>query len=260
MESLISDWGREVALILKYKKILISRTRHQLSLCITKALSPTDLDVSLLEYAQQEVIIMHQQQVFSEEIDHLKDGNTGDRKSLSRRSGIYNLDPYIDEKGLLRVGGRLKKSSLHLNDIHPVLLGKDGNIPRLIVEWCYKKVAHGGRGLTMNEIRSNGFWVVRCNTIVRSLIGKCVKCRLLRGKLGEQKMKDLPNDRTLDGPPFTNCGVDMLGSFLIKVGRKELKRYGALFTCLASRAVHIECTRSMDTDSLIQARTATIYS
>ena len=90
LESLISDWGSVVALILKYKKILISRTKHQLSY---KALSPTDLHVSLLEYAQQEVIKLHQQQVFSEEIDHLKDGNTGDRKSLSRRSGTYNLDP-----------------------------------------------------------------------------------------------------------------------------------------------------------------------
>ena len=241
---------RVVAWILKYKKILISRTRHELSVCTTKALSPTDLDVSLLEYAQQEVIRLHQQQVFSEEIDHLKDGNTGDRKSLSRRSGIYNLDSYIDEKHLLRVGGRLKRSSLHLNDVHPVLLGKDCNIPRLIVESCHKV---GGRGLTINEIRSNGFWVVQCNTIVRSLIEKCVKCRLLRGKLGEQKMADLPNDRTLDGPPFTNCGVDIFGPFLIKEVRKELKRYGALFTCLASRTVHIECTCSVDTDSFIQA-------
>ena len=66
-------------------------------------------------------------------------------------------------------------------------------------------------------------------------------------------MADLPDDRTLDGPPFTNCGVDVFGPFLIKEGRKELKRYGALFTCLASRAVHIECTCSIGTDSFIQA-------
>ena len=57
----------------------------------------------------------------------------------------------------------------------------------------------------------------------------------------------------LHGPPFTNCGVDMFGPFWIKEGRKKLKRYGTLFTCLASRAVHIECTCSMDTDSFIQA-------
>ena len=45
-----------VACILKNKKILISKIRHQLSDCKTKALSPTDLDMSLSEYAQQEVI------------------------------------------------------------------------------------------------------------------------------------------------------------------------------------------------------------
>ena len=66
-------------------------------------------------------------------------------------------------------------------------------------------------------------------------------------------MADLPTDRTIDEPPFTNCGVDMFGPFLIKEGRKELKRYGALFTCLSSRAVHIECTCNLETNSFIQA-------
>ena len=66
-------------------------------------------------------------------------------------------------------------------------------------------------------------------------------------------MADLPPDRTIDEPPFTNCGVDMFGLFLIKEERKELKRYGALFTCLSSRAVHIKCTCSLEADSFIQA-------
>ena len=66
-------------------------------------------------------------------------------------------------------------------------------------------------------------------------------------------MADLPTDRTIDEPPFTNCGVDMFGPFLIKEGRKDLKRYGALFTCLSSRAVHIECTCNHETNSFRQA-------
>ena len=77
LESLISDVARMkrmVAWILKYKKILISRRRHQTSVCTAKVLSPTDLDMSLLEYAQQEVLRLHQQQVFREEIYHLRDG------------------------------------------------------------------------------------------------------------------------------------------------------------------------------------------
>ena len=40
------------------------------------------------------------------------------------------------------------------------------------------------------------------------------------------KMVDLPSDRTIDRTPFTNCDVDVFGPFLIKGGRKELKRYG----------------------------------
>ena len=54
-------------------------------------------------------------------------------------------------------------------------------------------------------------------------------------------------------PSFTNSGVNMFGPFLIKEGRKELKRYGTLFTCLSNRAVHIEFTCSLETDSFIQA-------
>ena len=40
---------------------------------------------------------------------------------------------------------------------------------------------------------------------------------------------------------------------MIKEGRKELERYGCLFTCLPSRAVHIETANSLETDSFIQA-------
>ena len=103
----------------------------------------------------------------------------GDRNTLMKRSSVYKLDPFIDERGLLSVRGKLRKSNLHFTNVHPILLSKDSCITRLIVKWCHQKTAHGGRGLTINEVWSNGFWVFRCNTIVRSLVGKCVKCRLL---------------------------------------------------------------------------------
>ena len=53
-------------------------------------------------------------------------------------------------------------------------------------------------------------------------------------------MADLPEERITAAPPLTYCGVDLFGPFQIKQGRKEVKRYGVLFTCLASRGVHIE--------------------
>ena len=115
-----------------------------------------------------------------------------------------------------------------------------------------KKAWYGGRGFTIIEIRSLGFWIIACNSTVRKIIHECVVCRRLRGLSQEQKMAGLPADR-LSEPPFTYCAVDMFGSFVIKEGRKDLKRYGCLFTCLACRAVHTEIANSLDTSSFINA-------
>ena len=64
-------------------------------------------------------------------------------------------------------------------------------------------------------------------------------------------MSNLPEDRLNPSPPFTYCGLDMFGPFTIRERRSDLKRYGIIFTCLNSRAVHFETVNSMDTDSFL---------
>ena len=66
-------------------------------------------------------------------------------------------------------------------------------------------------------------------------------------------MADLPEARLEPASTFTYCAVDCFGSWLVKQGRKDLKRYGALFTCMATRHVHIEVSDSLSTDSFPQA-------
>ena len=167
---------------------------------------------------------------------------------LKKSSQIYNLYPYIDEDGLIRVGERLDKSNLNNECKHPIVVPKGSPISKLKVTWCHKKTGHAGRGMTLSEIRTSEFWVVCTNSATRRFIHYCVVCRSLRGKLGKQKMSELAFNRLQKDSLFTYCEVDLFRSFVICSKRKELKRYGARFTCLYGRAIHIEVAHSLDTD------------
>ena len=66
--------------------------------------------------------------------------------------------------------------------------------------------------------------------------------------------------------PLTNTGVDNFGPFYVTV-RRTTKRWGFLFTCLTTRAVHVEVVPSMETCScvmgvewIVSRRGATIWS
>ena len=64
-------------------------------------------------------------------------------------------------------------------------------------------------------------------------------------------MSELPSDKLQESPPFIYCGVNLFGPFTTKYYRKELKRYGVMFTCLCSRPIHAEVAQSLETDSFI---------
>ena len=103
--------------------------------------------------------------------------------------------------------------------------------------------------MTINEIRNAGYWIINCNSAVKSLIAKCVICRHLRGSICQQKMANLSRERLSQEPPFTYCGIDMFGPILMKEGRKEMKDMGAIHS---SRTIHIEFTNSLSSDAFMQ--------
>nr|XP_033494102.1 uncharacterized protein LOC117264333 [Epinephelus lanceolatus] len=200
------------------------------------------------EDAQCIVIKDLQSRVYPDEIKLLSKGT-----QLTPQSKLYHLDVFLDQDGILKVGGRLKNASFPTSQKHPVIIPKDHHITSMIIAHYHEQVRHQGKGLTINEIRSNGFWILGINRTVAAYVRQCVKCQKLRRSAEEQRMADLPSERVDPSPPFTYCGMDCVGPFHIKQGRKIHKRYGLLFTCLCCRAVHIEMLDDMSTDAFINS-------
>ena len=170
-----------------------------------------------------------------------------------KKGMLSRMDPFVDDDGIIRVGGRINNSTLPWKLKHPAIMPKKHRVSSSLIRHFHEKIQHGGRDATLNEIRQNGLMIVNANSCVRNEIFKCVTCRRFRGKFGEQKMANLSSERCSESTPFTYSGVEMFGPFIIKQGRKELKRYVALFTCFPSRAIHLESTSTLDTDSFIMA-------
>ncbi|XP_028406790.1 uncharacterized protein LOC114529233 [Dendronephthya gigantea] len=231
---------------------------------VERVSASSSISVEEWQKSEMEIIKLVQSKAFPTEIKKIKsiqaDTSLSNRHSdkkkkavLKKTSSLQTLDPFIDSDGILRVGGRIRRSNFTENLKTPIILPKSEHFTKLIVSYVHEKTQHSGRGITMNELRSHGYWVINGNTVVRRLISECVTCRRLRGTAGEQKMADLPQSRLEDVPPFTYSAVDYFGPWYVKEGRKEVKRYGALFTCMCSRAIHIEIAHSIKTDSFLQA-------
>ena len=215
------------------------------------------LRVKDLQTAELFLIKAAQSKAFPEETEalatksHQENGIVG--KSVKRTSPIHRLKPIVDDDGVLRVGGRLHQTELPYDVKHPVLLPKKAHLTDLVIRHFHQCTGHQGRARTHAGIRSSGYWIVNGSSLIGHHISKCVTCRKLRASPQQQVMAELPTDRFEQVPPFTFSAVDYFGPFYIKEGRKEMKRYGVLFTCMASRAIHLEIATSLTTDSFLNA-------
>lgn len=108
-------------------------------------------------------------------------------EELNKSSPIFTRDPYLDEHGLLPVGGRLKRS--HFNDMlkNPIILPAKHHITTLIARKCHEVIKHQGRRITEGRIRSSGYWIVGGKRLLTSMINSCITCMKLRKQQCHQK-------------------------------------------------------------------------
>jgi len=252
-----SSWyrlRRAVAWLLRVKSKLYDLVKNKLNQ-VAKSRVPTSkhelhtptLAVAELQRAESAVLVRIQKVSFPEEYVALQAS-----RSVKSASRLARLDPFLEDD-LIKVGGRLTNASLSGNHKHPVILPRDHHVVDLIVQQTHEDVGHQGREHVLAELRTR-YWILKGNSAVRRVLSRCISCQRRQGPVSGQKLADLPADRVRsDEPPFTNTGIDLFGPFYVKRGRGQEKRYGVVFTCLVTRAVHIEVAASQSTDSFICA-------
>ena len=243
-EKCSNTWTRIVRVLCWVKRFL-SRARKQ----------PTpgsDL-LSVDEINKADIILQRrsQQRSYSQELHLLK---ASPPKPLHYKSALLALQPEIDNKGLLVVGGRLRHANITEEEKHPIILGAGDRYTRLVLTHLHLKNMHAGPTAVLS-FSSEQFYISGARRLAREICSTCVTCRRAAAKLGPQLMGQLPPARVNPDYVFHNTGLDYAGPYHLKEGyiRRPItiKCWMAVFVCLCTKAVHLELVKDATAESLV---------
>lgn len=169
---------------------------------------------------------------------------------------LRKLVPFLDEDGVLRVGGRLKHSQLDFAAKHPILLPSCHRLVELIIRHFHKNTLHTGPQ-TLRYLISQQFWILAAKRAINHCLSKCYLCFKHNPKSVNPVMGNLPHPRVSQMKPFSHTGVDFAGPFTITLGKyrgaKSCKAYLCLFICLSTKAMHLELASNLSSEAFIAA-------
>ena len=199
----------------------------------------------------QLIIRLHQKKHFHDEIQSLQKG-----VQINKKSRLLQLTPFLDNDGLMRVGGRIRHSGLTFNKCHPYILCNNDNFTNMLINYEHTRNYHTSAH-SLRYIILQNFWILRSISAIKKQLHRCITCIRFRANTEKQIMSDLPSSRLVPSNPFTHCGIDYAGPFSTKLykGRcnKILKTYACLFICFTTHAIHIELVSDLTEDAFIAA-------
>ena len=244
---------KAVAWILRLKNVLHNRAK---GIACASNLSP--IGGEEFKSALLVLIRLSQQQAFPGLVEALEISPWHDvmasKRGVTAKTSLQPLQrfcPFV-ENGVIRIGGRLQRSSLPKDFKHPIVLSKDHHVTGLIVLDVHSNYGHNASQYVLNKLRERYHVVGQNRTVKRFIKENCMVCRNQNARTGSQLMSPLPAARVDHGSSaFECCGVDYMGPLEVKQGRSILKRYCCVFTCLASRATHLEMAYDLTTESFL---------
>ncbi|XP_023953383.2 uncharacterized protein LOC112057126 [Bicyclus anynana] len=199
-----------------------------------------------IELAEKKIIQQIQNDSFKTEIQsHQKNKKLNKNSRLKRLTVVYEND-------ILYLETRLSASSgLAMSYRRPIILDGKHLITRLLVTYYHNEYNHGNNNTIMNEIRQK-YYITSLRSTVKIIARECQWCKTHKAVPTTAPLGDLPVERLQQKQyPFTCTAVDYFGPITITVGRKTDKRWIALYTCLTTRAVHLEIAKTLSADNMI---------
>lgn len=211
------------------------------------------LTVEEIERATTAIVLLVQREEFSSELQVLKD-----KKLLPKNSKIISLNPFLDNKGLIRVGGRLVNSKLTPDQKYPILLPSKHFITKSILWEMHKRLHHCGQEQLLAAVRLK-YWPISARRVIKSVIHNCVPCFKVNPTIPQHFMGDLPSSRVTESTkPFDVVGIDYAGPLQVKESHRRgkihiIKAYVAVFVCFKTKAVHLELVSMLTTEAFLAA-------
>ncbi|XP_017797043.1 PREDICTED: uncharacterized protein LOC108578262, partial [Habropoda laboriosa] len=124
-------------------------------------LNPRYLTTRELIDAEIALVKLAQRDQFNLEVDALIK-----KRSLNPRSVLRALSPFLDNAGVIRVGGRLDNAPIAYEHKHPMILPAKHPLTKLIVEHEHRRLLHSGHQLTLASLRAR-FWPITGKQVVK---------------------------------------------------------------------------------------------
>ncbi|GFU32840.1 integrase catalytic domain-containing protein [Trichonephila clavipes] len=167
-------------------------------------------------------------------------------KTLQKDSKLLCLNPFLDDNGVLRVTGRLGKTThLSANEKHPIILPSKARLTELLIWESRKRVFHSGVSHTLVQVREK-YWILKARQTIKSLLKRCISCKRFNSNPGSQVTAPLPDIRVTD---VTVVGHDFAGPLFVK--DNDAKQYILLITCAVTRSIHLGLVGSVTTDTFL---------
>ncbi|GJQ76825.1 hypothetical protein Trydic_g15032 [Trypoxylus dichotomus] len=175
----------------------------------------------------------------------------------SRSSGpLAALNPFADNTGVLRVGGRIEFTSFDSNKRHSIILPKNHILTEFTIKYEHIRLFRSGTKTVPYSLRER-YWLISGTTTIKKVFRNCITCFKVIPRQTDYIMGKLPSDRLLSGNVFHIVGIDNAGPFLTKEKkhRKEefVKTYVCLFICFSTKAGHLELVSELTTDAFLAA-------